>query len=100
MEASNNRSRDVCSDPHSVGRWTSPGNRLEQVSQREQRHPKSRTPQVEVVTNALLASPLHPTKQAKSFSEVSQDNHHEKPRANYLQKTEHGAFPTKVDDPS
>jgi hypothetical protein len=56
-------------------------NGMKQIPYREQRDTKNRTPQIEVMTNATLESPLHRRKQLKCFEDVSKYDDHKASRA-------------------
>ena len=47
---------------------------VEQKSCGEQRETKSSTPEVEVMTDAMLESPMHPRKKPKCFANMSKNN--------------------------
>jgi hypothetical protein len=51
--------------------------RMKQISLGKQRHTKNSTPEIEVMSNAMLPSPMHPRKQAECFAGMSKDDHHE-----------------------
>jgi hypothetical protein len=48
---------------------------MKQISYRKQRETKNSTPEIEVMTNAMLEPPMHPRKQVKRFADMSKDNH-------------------------
>jgi hypothetical protein len=48
---------------------------MKQISYRKQRETKNSTPEIEVMTNAMLEPPMHPRKQVKCFADMSKDNH-------------------------
>jgi hypothetical protein len=50
---------------------------MKQISYGEQRETKNSTPQIEIMTNAMLVAPMHPRKQLKCFAEMSKDDHHQ-----------------------
>jgi hypothetical protein len=53
------------------------GQGMKQVPNRKQRETKNSTPEVEVVTDAVLLSPMHPRKDVKCFADMSKNDHHE-----------------------
>jgi len=48
---------------------------MKQISQGKQREAKNGTPEVEVMTNAMLIPPMHPRKQMKGFTDMGKDDH-------------------------
>jgi len=50
---------------------------MKQISYGKQRETKNSTPEIEVMTNAMLGAPMHPGKQVKCFANMSKDDHHE-----------------------
>jgi hypothetical protein len=47
---------------------------MEQISQGKQRETKHGTPEVEVMTNAMLVAPTHPRKQMEGFTDMGEDD--------------------------
>src|SRR5216684_2410219 len=56
-------------------------NRVKQITHEEQRETKNSTGEIEIVTNAMLAPPVHPRKQLKCFGHMSEYDHHQASRA-------------------
>ncbi len=54
---------------------------MKQISQGKQRETKNGTPEVEVMTNATLISPMHPRKEVKGFTDMGKDDHRQTPCA-------------------
>jgi hypothetical protein len=54
---------------------------LKQISCGKQGETNNSTPEIEIMTNAVLKPPMHPRKQVKGFEDMSQDNHHQTSRA-------------------
>ena len=52
---------------------------MKQISYREQREAKNRTPEIDVVANALFEPPMHPRKQVKCFEDMSKPDYHQTP---------------------
>jgi len=50
---------------------------MKQISYGKQRETKNSTPEIEVMTNAMLQSPIHPRKQVECFGDMSEDDYHE-----------------------
>jgi hypothetical protein len=48
--------------------------RLKQISYGKQRETKDCTPEIQVMTNTMLVSPMHPRKQVKCFGNMSKDD--------------------------
>jgi hypothetical protein len=48
---------------------------MEQISQGKQRETKNGTPEVEVMTDAMLIAPMHPGKQVEGFADMGKDDH-------------------------
>jgi hypothetical protein len=44
---------------------------MKQISYGKQRETKNSTPEIEIMTNALLEPPMHPRKQMKCFADMS-----------------------------
>ena len=59
------------------GRWWLgvPLKRMKQISYGKQRETKNSTPQIEVVTDAMLRTPMHPRKQMECFADMSKNDH-------------------------
>jgi hypothetical protein len=51
--------------------------RTEQISEGKQCQTKKSTPEIEVMTNAVWATPIHRRKQMKCFGEMSEHDYHE-----------------------
>jgi hypothetical protein len=49
---------------------------MRQVADGKQREAKYCAPQVEIMTSAVLKSPMHPRKPVKGFRDMGQDNYH------------------------
>ena len=47
------------------------------ISYGKERETKNSTPEIEVMTNAMLTAPVHPRKEMKCFAEMCKDNYHE-----------------------
>jgi hypothetical protein len=58
--------------------------RMTQVSDWEQRDTKNRGRQIEVMTDAMLVAPAHPSKYSKRFGCVSQSDHQQTSGADEL----------------
>ncbi len=54
---------------------------MKQISYGKQRETKNGTPEIEVMTNAMLKSPMHPRKQVKCFGDMGKNDQHQTPRA-------------------
>jgi hypothetical protein len=54
---------------------------VKQISYGEQRETKNSTPKIEVMINAVWATPIHPREQVKCFGEMSEHDYHETPYA-------------------
>jgi len=54
---------------------------MKQISYGKQRETKNSSPEIEVMTNAMLLPPMHGRKKVKSFADVSKDDHHQTSRA-------------------
>ena len=50
---------------------------MTQISYEKQRETKNSAPEIEIMTNALLESPMHPGKQMKCFADMTKDNYHQ-----------------------
>jgi hypothetical protein len=57
------------------------GQHMKQISDGKQRETKNSTPEVEVVTDAILQAPLHPRKQVKRLADMDKDDDHQTSRA-------------------
>ena len=53
------------------------GKCMKQISYGKQRETKNSTPEIEVMTNAMLEPPMHPRKQLERFGDMSKDHQHE-----------------------
>src|SRR6266566_5683023 len=60
------------------------GQRMKQVPNRKQRETKNSTSEVEVVTDAMIRSPLHPRKQMECFEDMRKDDHDQTSSAEWL----------------
>jgi len=60
------------------------GQRMKQVPNRKQRETKNSTSEVEVVTDAMIRSPLHPRKQMECFENMRKDDHDQTSSAEWL----------------
>ena len=49
--------------------------RVKQIPHGKQRETKRSTPEIEIMTNAMLESPMHPRKQVKCFGYMSKYDH-------------------------
>jgi hypothetical protein len=54
---------------------------MKQISYGKQGETKNRTPEIEVMTYAVLLPPMHPRKQVKCFSDMSENDYHQTPCA-------------------
>ena len=54
---------------------------MNQISDGKQRKTKNSTPEIEVMTDAMLKPPVHPRKQVKCFADMSKNDHHQTTRA-------------------
>jgi len=57
---------------------------MKQISYGKQREPQNGTPEIEVVTNTMLESPMHPRKQVKCFADMTESDNHQTSRTDYL----------------
>jgi len=57
--------------------WVSPGERVKEISDGKQCDAKNCTPQIEVMTHAVLMSPAHPSQPTKRLANMCKDDHHE-----------------------
>ena len=62
---------------------------MKQISQGKQRETKNGTPEIEVVTNAMLKPPMHPRKQVKGFGDMGKNDQHQTSRADELEERAH-----------
>src|SRR5437870_11511011 len=63
----------------SQGRWLLDmplRKRMKQISCGKQCESKNSTPEIDVMANAMLESPIHPREQMKSFGDMSENDHH------------------------
>jgi hypothetical protein len=58
--------------------------RMTQISGGKQRESKDSTPEIEVVTDAMLRAPMHPSKQMERFADMSKNDHHQTSCAGWL----------------
>jgi hypothetical protein len=63
--------------------------RMHQISYGKQRETKNGTPEIEVVTNAMLKPPTHPRKQVQGFGDMGKNDQHQTPRAEELEERAH-----------
>jgi hypothetical protein len=49
---------------------------MKQISYGKQRETKNSAPEIEVMTNAVWATPIHPREQAKCFREMNEHDYH------------------------
>ena len=61
-------------------------NRVKQIPYWKQRKAENSTPEIEVMSNAMLAPPTHPRKQVKRFADMSKYDHHQTSCAEQLQE--------------
>lgn len=71
---------------------------MKQISYGKQRETKNGTPQIEVVTDAMLIAPIHPGKQVKGFADMSKDDHDETSCAKELKERARSLSSNKQDD--
>ncbi len=57
---------------------------MKQVPNKKHRETKNSTPEVEVVTDAMIRSPLHPRKQMECFEDMRKDDHDQTSSAEWL----------------
>jgi hypothetical protein len=50
---------------------------MKQIPYGKQRETKNGTPEIEVMTNAILKAPMHPRKHVKCFRDMSKNNQHQ-----------------------
>jgi len=48
---------------------------MTQISHGRQREAENSTPEIEIMTNAILGPPMRPRKQVKGFEHMSKNNH-------------------------
>jgi hypothetical protein len=60
------------------------GQRMKQTSNGKQGEAKNSTPEVEVVTDAMLRAPVHPWKQMECFADMRKNDHHQTSCADWL----------------
>jgi len=48
---------------------------MKQISYGKQRETKNSTPEIQVMTKAMLEPPMHPRKKVKCFRDVSKNDH-------------------------
>ncbi len=58
--------------------------RMKQISYGKDRETKNSTPEIEIVTDAMLEPPMHPRKQVKCFGDMSENDHYQKSCAEWL----------------
>jgi hypothetical protein len=63
--------------------------RMKQISYGKRCKTKNSTPDIEVMTNAMLGTPAHPRNQMKRFADMSKDNHHQTCCAEQLEESPH-----------
>jgi hypothetical protein len=57
---------------------------MKQISYGEQRETKDSTAEIEIMANAMFATPMYPGKQLQCFADVSEDDYHQARRADQL----------------
>jgi len=57
---------------------------MKQISHGKQRETQNTTPEIHVMTNAMLESPVHPRKQVKCLGNMTKDNYDQTPCAGEL----------------
>jgi hypothetical protein len=57
---------------------------MKQISHGKQGEAQNCTPQIEVMTNAMLVAPMHPRKQLECFGEMGKDDHYQTSSAEEL----------------
>jgi hypothetical protein len=60
--------------------------RMKQISYWKECETSDSAPKIEIVTNAMLQSPLHPGKQVQRFADMSENDHHQARRAEQLKE--------------
>jgi hypothetical protein len=50
---------------------------IEQISYGKQKETKNSTPEIEVMTHAVLEPPMHPRKKLKCFANMTEDHHNQ-----------------------
>jgi hypothetical protein len=50
---------------------------MKQISYGKKRDTNNGTPEVQIMTNAMLKSPMHPRKQVKCFGNMSKNDQHQ-----------------------
>jgi hypothetical protein len=59
---------------------------MKQIPSAKQCETEGSAPEIEVMANAGFEPPVHPVKQAKCFADMSKDDNHQTPGADYLQE--------------
>jgi hypothetical protein len=57
---------------------------MKQISYGKQRETKDSTVEIEIMANAMFATPMHPGKQVQRFADVSENDYHQARRADQL----------------
>jgi len=57
---------------------------MKQISHGKQRETQNTTPEIHVMTNAMLESPVHPRKQVKCLGNMTKDTYDQTPCADEL----------------
>jgi len=57
---------------------------MKQISYGKQRETKNSTPEIQVMTKAMLEPPMHPRKQVECFADESKYDHHQTSCSEYL----------------
>ena len=70
----------------------------EQISYGKQRETDNNTPEIEVMTRAMLVPPTHPRKQVKCLTHMSNGDHHETSCTQQLEQSPERLFPGEQDD--
>jgi hypothetical protein len=70
---------------------------MKQVSYRKQGEAKNGTPEIEVMTNAMLKPPMHPREHVKRFKDMSKNDQHKTSCAKYLHERARRLSPKEQD---
>jgi hypothetical protein len=70
----------------------------EQISYGKQRETDNSTPEIEIMTRAMLVPPTHPRKQVKCLTHMSKGDHHETSCTQQLEQSPQRLFPGEQDD--
>jgi hypothetical protein len=71
---------------------------MKQISRRKERETQNTTPEIQVVTRAMLEPPAHPWKQVKRFANVTKSDNQQTFRADQLEERPDRLFSTKQDN--